>query len=180
MGSVTTVVEGEGIVREARLVVVHRPALNISPSGIIYGRLRVVAPPLPFVIVSGGWPSALIALLALNLPVQSAYFPARLHKYIKSSKCEVLLWKIPSTFSYDNVSGEVIFVVSGTSAFICRVLSLLPSEGVQRTITSVEFPLRGTSRGVVKSLRFQGRAVLVDFGTSGARGFWLAAHRFLG
>jgi hypothetical protein len=133
-------------------------------SKLITGRLRVAAPPLPFVIIVGGWPSALIALLALNLPVQSAYFPARLHKYIKPSKCEVMLWKTPSTFSYDNVSGEVIFVVSGTSAFIRGVLSSLPSEGVHRTIASVEFPLRGTSRNVVKSLRFQGRAVLVDFG----------------
>jgi hypothetical protein len=160
----TTVVEGEGIVGEARLVVGRRPAIDTSPSGIIVGRLRGVVPPLPFVIVSGGWPSALIALLALNLPVQSAYFPSKLHKYIKSSKCEVSLWKTPSTFSYDNVSGEVIFVVSGTSEFIRGVLSSLPSEGVERTIASVEFPLRGTSRGVVTSCRFQGRAVLVDFG----------------
>ena len=38
------------------------------------------------------------------------------------------------------------------------MLSSLPSEGVRRTIASVEFPLRGTSRNVVKSLRFQGRA----------------------
>jgi len=80
-------------------VVESRPVLDISTSGIIAGRLRVVASPLPFVIVAGGWPSALIALLALNLPVQSAYFPARFHKYIKTSKCEVMLWKTPSTFS---------------------------------------------------------------------------------
>jgi hypothetical protein len=152
----TTVVEGEGIVGEARLVVGRRPAIDISPSGIIVGRLRGVVPPLPFVIVSGGWPSALIALLALNLPAQSAYFPSKLHKYIKSSKCEVSLWETPSTFSYDNVSGEVTFVVSGTSEFISGVLSSIPSEGVQRTIASVEFPLRGTSRGVVTSCCFQG------------------------
>ncbi len=55
-------------------------------------------------------------------------------------------------------------MVSGTSAFIRGVLSLLPSEGVHRTIASVEFPLRGTLRNVVKSLRFQGRALLVEFG----------------
>jgi hypothetical protein len=164
VGFVATVVEREGVVVEARSMVESQPVLNISTSGIIAGRLRVVAPPLPFVIVAGGWPSALIALLALNLPVQSAYFPARLHKYIKPSKCEVTFWKTPSTFSYDNVSGEVIFVVSGTSAFIRGVLSSLPSEGVHRTIALVEFPLRGTSRNVVKSLWFQGRAVLVDFG----------------
>ncbi len=127
-----TVVEGEGVVVEARLVVESRPVLDISTSGIIAGRLRIVPPPLPFVIVAGGWPSALIALLALNLPVQSAYFPTRLHKYIKPSKCQVTLQKTPSTFSYDNVLGGVIFVVSGTSAFIRGVLSSLPSEGVRR------------------------------------------------
>jgi hypothetical protein len=122
-----------------RSVVESRPVLDISTSGIITGRLCVVASPLPFVIVAGGWPSALIALLALDLPVQSAYFPARLHRYIKPSKCAVTLWKTPSTFSYDHVSGEVIFLVSGTSAFIRGVLSSIPSEGVHRTIASVEF-----------------------------------------
>ena len=95
-----------------------------------------MASPLPFVIVAG---ARLIALLALDLPVQSAYFPARLHKYIKPSKCEITLWKTPSTFSYDNVSGEGgIFLVSGTSAFIPGVLSLIPSEGLHRTIALVE------------------------------------------
>ncbi len=98
MGFVATVVEGEeGVIVEARSVVESRPVLDISTSGIIAGRLRVVPPPLPFVIVTGGWLSALIALLALNLPVQSAYFPARLHKYIKPSKCEVTLWKTPTS-----------------------------------------------------------------------------------
>ena len=151
-----TIVGGEGIVGEVHLVVGRQPVIDISPSGIIDGKLRDVVPPLPFVIVSGGWPSALIALLALNLPVQSAYFPSKLHKYMKSSKCEVSLWKTPSTFSYDNVSGEVTFVVSGTSEFIRGVLSSIPSEGVRRTIALVEFPLWGTSRGVVTSCRVQG------------------------
>jgi len=112
---------------ESFLVVESRPVLDISTSGIIAGRLRIVVSPLPFVIVAGGRPSALIALLALNLPVQSACFPARFHKYIKPSKCEVTLWKTPSTFSYDNMSGEVIFLVSGTPAFIRGMLSSIPS-----------------------------------------------------
>jgi hypothetical protein len=54
VGFVATVVEGEGVVVEARLVVERWPVLDISTSGIIAGRLRVVAPPLPFVIVAGG------------------------------------------------------------------------------------------------------------------------------
>jgi len=62
------------------------------------------------------------------------------------------------------VSGEVIFLVSGASAFIRGMLSLIPSEGVHRTITLVECPFWGTSCNVVKSRWFQGRAVLLDFG----------------
>jgi len=159
-------VEGDGVVVKACPVAESRPVLDISTSGIIVGRLRVVASPLPFVIIAGGWPSTLIALLALDLPVQSAYFPARLHKYIKPSKCDIKLWETPSAFSYDNVSGEVIFLVSGMSAFICGVVSLIPSEGVHRTIALVEFPLQGTSRNVVKSV--------------GSRDVWFATRQFLG
>ena len=149
---------------ESCSVVESWPVLDISTSGIIAGRLHIVASTLPFVIVAGGWPSALIALLALNLPVQSAYFPATLHKYITPSKCEVTLWNTPSSLSYDNVSGEVIFLVSGMSAFIRGVLSSIPSDGVHRTIALVEFPFWGTSHNVFKSRRIQGRAVLLDFG----------------
>ncbi len=94
----STVVEGEGVVGEARFEVERRPVLDISTSGLIDGRLRVVVPPLPFVIVAGGWPSALIALLTLHLHVQSAYFPAKLHKYIKSSKCDVHSGRHPLHF----------------------------------------------------------------------------------
>jgi hypothetical protein len=36
----------------------RRPVFDILTSGIIAGRLCVVAPSLPFVIVAGGWPSA--------------------------------------------------------------------------------------------------------------------------
>jgi hypothetical protein len=75
-----------------------------------------------------------------------------------------MIWKTPTTFSGDNASGEVIFVVSGTPAFIHAVLSLISSQGVHRTIASIEFPLQGTLRSLVKSQRPKGREVLSEFG----------------
>ena len=45
-------VEGEGVVVEARPVAESRPVLDISTSVIIVGRLCAVASPLPFVIVA--------------------------------------------------------------------------------------------------------------------------------
>ena len=154
----------KGVTVEARPLAESRPVLDVLASGIIVGQLCVVASPLPFVIIAGGWPSALIALLALDLPVRSAYFPARFHRYVKPSKCAVTIWKTPATFSGDNASGEVIFVVSGTPAFIHAVLSLISSQGVHRTIASVEFPLQGTLQSLVKSQRSKGREVLLEFG----------------
>ena len=91
-------VVGEAIIVDARPLMESQSGQDISTSGIIVGRLHVVASPLPFVIIAGGWPSALIALLALDLPVQSAYFLAKLHKYLKPSKRVVTIWKAPSTF----------------------------------------------------------------------------------
>ncbi len=149
---------------EARPLAESRPVLDILTSEIIVGWLCVVASPLLFVIIAGGWPRALIALLALDLPVRSAYFPARFHRYIKPSKRAVTIWKTPSTFSGDNASEEVIFVVSGTPAFIHAVLSLMSSQGVHRTIALIEFPIRSTSRSLVKSQRFKGCEVLLEFG----------------
>ena len=113
METCLALVEGEGDIVESCPVAESQPVLNISTSEIIVGRLRVVASPLPFVIVAGGWPSAFASLLALDLPIQSTYFPARLHKYIKP-KCEIMLWKTPTTFSYNNVSRGGDIWVSGT------------------------------------------------------------------
>ena len=76
----------------------------------------------------------------------------------------VTIWKAPSAFSYNNVTGKVTFLLSGTLAFIRGMLSLMPSEGVHRTIASIEFPLWSTLQNLVKSWRFQGQEVLLDFG----------------
>ena len=72
-------VEGKGVIVEAHSLVESQPVFDISTSGIIIGRLCVEDSPLLFVIIAGGWPNALIALLALDLPVQSVYFQAKLH-----------------------------------------------------------------------------------------------------
>ncbi len=93
---VLSLLADRGITVEARPLADSCSVLDILASGIIVRRLRVVASPLPFVIIAGGCPSALIALLVLDLLVRSAYFPARFYRYIKPSKRAVTIWKTPA------------------------------------------------------------------------------------
>ena len=73
------------VVVKAALTVESLSAEEIPMSGIISGGLRDVAPPLPFVMIAGGWPSGLIGLLALKLPIQSPFYLTKFHWYFKPS-----------------------------------------------------------------------------------------------
>ncbi len=57
--------------------------------------VRVLATCFPFVVVAGGWPSALMAIISLGLPLIGANFPPRFHRYFKP-KCDVTSWFVPS------------------------------------------------------------------------------------
>ncbi len=46
--------------------------------------LRVASPPAGFIAVSGGWLGSLVFVLALDLPLQIAYFLKECHGYFKS------------------------------------------------------------------------------------------------
>ena len=45
----------------------------------IEGVLRRLATPRKLVVISAQWPSWLVTLLALGIPLQEAYFPANYH-----------------------------------------------------------------------------------------------------
>ena len=88
------------------------------PSRVISGIVRAVDPPLPILIISGGWPSALISVLALGLPLKAAYFPSRFHQYFKPSKHQIMAWSSPLDFTSTTNLGKVCFVISGTVKFL--------------------------------------------------------------
>ena len=55
--------------------------LILQSPRIVRASLVLVRPPHPFVVVSQIWPSALIPILSLNLPLSGAFFPAKYHGY---------------------------------------------------------------------------------------------------
>ena len=49
---------------------------------MLTGVAQGLSPPFSLVVVAGGWPSKLIAVLLMGLPLMGVYFPAKLHWYI--------------------------------------------------------------------------------------------------
>ena len=134
------------------------------PSRVISGIVRAVDPPLPILIISGGWPSALISVLALGLPLKAAYFPSRFHQYFKPSKHQIMAWSSPLDFTSTTNLGKVCFVISGTVSFLRSILSELSGTCVARSIVSVEGSRRDATRSALRQLRFEGKHLLVEFG----------------
>ena len=87
------------------------------------GVVHPIAPPLPFTVIAGGWPSALIALQVLRAPILSAYFPSRYHSLLPSTVS--LTWKepAPSRFVFNENS---IVLLSGSMDFLRKALPFIP------------------------------------------------------
>jgi hypothetical protein len=75
--------------------------------------LRVITPPSGFVVVAGDWPGSLILLLALDLPIQGAYFPRQYHEYFKSSKYRVTHWHTTLDFVPSGQDTVLVYLLSG-------------------------------------------------------------------
>ena len=75
----------------------NRPKVIIHPYRVQRAGLNHVRPPYLIVVISDGWPSSLIALLGLKLPVASGFFPSPYHRYFKSSTA--VLWHPPLDFA---------------------------------------------------------------------------------
>ncbi len=78
--------------------------------------------PFPLVVVAGGWPSELIAVLSLCLTLLGAYFPSKFHRYFKP-KGGLTTWFVPSDVKCTVVPEEVGILVLGSLAFICEILA---------------------------------------------------------
>jgi hypothetical protein len=83
--------------------------------------VRALNAPFPLVVVAGGWPSELIAVLSLGLTLLGAYFPSKFHRYFKP-KGGLTTWFVPSDVKSTVVPEEVGILVLGSPAFICRIL----------------------------------------------------------
>ena len=49
----------------------------------VRGKLKTIRAPRAILVIAEGWPSCLISILALKLPLVGAYFPRRHHHHFK-------------------------------------------------------------------------------------------------
>ena len=105
--------------------------------------LNYIHPPYLIVFISDGWPSSLIALLGLKLPVASGFFPSPYHCYFKSSTA--VSWHHPPLdFAPSAIVRCVVFIISGTLEFVKTIWPQL-GENVDHTFVSIEFAWSGLS-----------------------------------
>ena len=118
-------------------------------------------------VVAYHWPSSLISILALNLPLVAAYFPVSLHKYFKLPKNGVTQWQCCTEFRALFQDTTIVYMLSGPSDFLRQMLTMLSDQrggtAHLRVIVSVEFSRRGASRKQIERAAQEGRALLVSF-----------------
>ncbi len=112
-------------------------------------------------VVAQSWPSSLISVLALDLPLLASYFPIKLHEYFKFSKHRVAQWFSTRDFCALMQEGNAVYLLSGTSEFLKRVLDLM--RGSQRVIVTVEWTRRSASRPAIQRALKSGHDLLAAF-----------------
>ena len=151
---------------------------------IIEGVLRRINSPPKLVIIAAQWPSWLVALSALELPIQEAYFPAAYHSYFKP-KNPNYAWKSPLDVLRAPFDDEAIYLVSGAVQFVRKLLPWFAGGSAQRLIVSLEIHFRGASRSTLTSAKAEGSELLqsmdlkvVFFADRDCGGATDAVHRF--
>jgi len=101
-----------------------RSELPIGGTTLISGTLAEVRAPRSFICISQSWPSQLVTLLSLKLPVLAAYCPKRFHHIVRSLQPDLHLHGLD--VSPSSVPSVGIYLVSGSSSFVSRFLSSDP------------------------------------------------------
>ncbi len=109
---------------------------------------RALNAPFALIVISGGWPSDLIAVLLLGLTRLGAYFPSKFHQYFKP-KGGLTTWFAPSDVKRAVFPEEVGILVSSSPSFVSGIL--VDIGPIRRLIVSVLPCLcDATSRGLQK------------------------------
>jgi len=126
---------------------------------ILTGVLRRV-PTAPVVtVVAAQWPSWLVTLDALGIPVEEAYFPTAYHSYFKP-KNRVHKWKTPLDLFASTVHSKVIYLLSGSVEFLRKMQAWFGAPGSQRLIVVLEIHRRGSARKAIRAARNAGSQLL--------------------
>ena len=84
----------------------------------VCGQLKTISAPCDIIVVAERWPSCLVSILALKLPLFGAYFPRIYHQHFKvPTNSRFDRWHPPSTPR----QGDHNYVISGLVAFIKKI-----------------------------------------------------------
>jgi hypothetical protein len=114
------------------------PVLSRRLSGVVHQ----ADAPFSLVILLGGWPSGLIAVHSLGLPLLGTIFPASLHRYFKPTE-GASHWNTLSDITSTIFLAEVGFLILGSPNFFEYAFGLVGSVGP--VIASMLLPLQGTT-----------------------------------
>ena len=114
----------------------------VGPLTVVREMLRVVRPLHPFVAVTQGWPSVLVTISGMGLPLRGAFFPPRFHQYFKNP-----LNKSGINLFYTNIHFPPVFhrkacitLVAGSCVFVEKTLAAL--HDTKRVLVSFELEVR--------------------------------------
>ena len=151
---------------------------------VIDGVLRPISSPPKMVIIAAQWPGWLVALIALGIPIQEAYFPAVYHSFFKPKNVNYT-WKTPLDLLCAPRDDEAIYLVLGAVQFVRKLLPWFAGGSAQRLIVSLEVHFRGTLRTMLTSAKAEGSKLLqamnlrvVFFADRDCGGATDAVHRF--
>ena len=128
---------------------------------LISGVVRGLDAPFPFIVVAGGWPSALLAILSLGLPLVGAYFPPPFHRHFKP-KGGVTSWFTTYALDTTRLSAGLGLLVSRSERFINGIMGTVGPTW--RIIASVEISLHGATLRGLRKIRASAKEFLTWHG----------------
>jgi hypothetical protein len=90
---------------------------------LVSGQLPTLSFPCPLVCIAQGWPSQVVTLLALKLPVKAAFFRKHFHATLASMQPGVKFHKLHEVCTC--LPLDATYLLSGSSSFVTRHLSIL-------------------------------------------------------
>lgn len=124
---------------------------NLPLDCFIRGKLLPLAPTRPLIVIAQRWPSWLLVCVALNLPVQGAYFPSSLHYLFKppSSQSKIIFYDV-NRFIHFTHPAPVIYLVQGSLEFVTMIKHHF--WNIQASIIALEPPVSGLSTSALRQL----------------------------
>ena len=120
----------------------------VGPPPVVRELLRLVQPPHPFVVIAQGWPSVLVSILGLGLPLKAAFFSTCFHQYFKEplNKSGIKVFYTNSQFPPVFHKKLCITLVAGSPSFVERTLAAV--HDTKRVLVSFELNLLAPRRGI--------------------------------